>query len=91
MTDSVRYSIIVSPDRQERLADVAKQFHLSQGDVIEVLIDHMNEQTLQQALVAKRDSKVERRGRKKDIDKAIERMTAEERQALLEKLQQSVA
>lgn len=88
MTESVRYTVNVQLENQAKLAALAKTYKLSQGDVIDVLVEQANAKLLHQALVAKKGSKVENRGRTRDWDKAIGSLSPVERELLIKKLQQ---
>lgn len=94
MSKKTRYTLIIGEKQQATLARVAKEQQLNQGEVLEVLIDEMEtmwsvrELELKKYFEAKRASKVETRGRKKDIDKVIETLTPQQRVELIQKLSQ---
>jgi Spy/CpxP family protein refolding chaperone len=86
-TERKRYTIIIGAEHQEKLARMATDNAISQADVIEVLVEQADEAKLKKVFAAKKESKVETRGRKKDLVKAINALTPEEKAAILEQLQ----
>lgn len=84
--ENKRYTIIIGVEQQQKLATLAKENGISQADVIEVLVDNADD-SLKMAFAAKKESKVETRGRKKDLVKAINALSPEEKAAILEQLQ----
>jgi hypothetical protein len=85
--DTKRYTLIIGAEQQQKLAAMAKDNGISQADVIEVLVEQADEAKLKKAFATKKESKVETRGRKKDLTKMIEALSPEERAALMAKLQ----
>lgn len=69
--ENKRFSISVSEDHQEKLSTISKRFKLSQGDVIECLVDLFSEETHAAALVARRIAKVSKRESSKRVRRKI--------------------
>lgn len=63
MTDIKRFTITTTPTHHERLAALANSYQLSQGEVLEVLMDNMgaSETDLVAAFFKRREDKVNSR------------------------------
>lgn len=72
----VRQMFIMTEATKERLKQVAKRFSLTQGEVLEVLIDHIDEDALAPVLQEKRALKIaDRDSAKAAIIKKIRKMS----------------
>jgi Spy/CpxP family protein refolding chaperone len=80
-----RYTVVVGKLAQARLASIAKQFKISQGAVMEVMIENVDVQALEEQFKARREQKVQSRGSKTELLEKIKKLTPEQR-AYLESL-----
>jgi Spy/CpxP family protein refolding chaperone len=80
-----RYTVVVGKLAQARLASIAKQFKISQGAVMEVMIENVDVQALEDQFKARREQKVQSRGSKTELLEKIKKLTPEQR-AYLESL-----
>lgn len=80
-----RYTVVVGKLAQARLASIAKQFKISQGAVMEVMIDNVDVQVLEDQFKARREQKVQSRGSKTELLEKMKKLTPEQR-AYLESL-----
>jgi hypothetical protein len=80
-----RYTVVVGKLAQARLASIAKQFKISQGAVMEVMIENVDVQALEEQFRARREQKVQSRGSKTELLEKIKKLTPEQR-AYLESL-----
>jgi hypothetical protein len=80
-----RYTVTVNKLAQSRLASIAKQFKISQGAVMEVLIENADVSTLEPHFIARRQQKVQSRGSKSKMLEALKNLTPEQK-AYLESL-----
>lgn len=71
-----RFSIELGDDHRDVLAGTAKTYKVTQGEVIEVLLDRMtHDNGLCAALAAKREEKVAARRPKKDLMDQLKNLT----------------
>lgn len=56
--DLVRHTFILHPEYHERLKAESKALGLTQGEIIEVIMDNLDLRTLDEQFVAKRNEKV---------------------------------
>lgn len=84
-----RFSIDLDDNHRSSLNLIAKTFKITQGEVIEVMLDQMGTPTgeLAAAFTARRDAKVARRAPKKELYKQFKNLSAEQLQAALEAAQ----
>lgn len=80
-----RYTVVVDKLAQTRLASIAKQFKISQGAVMEVMIQNVDVQALEEQFKARREKKVQSRGSKTELLQKIKKLTPEQK-AYLESL-----
>lgn len=77
-----RYGMVIPADTKEKLDSVAKTYGLSQGDVVQVLIEEMNAEALHDIFNAKRESKVDGRKTRTDfqrkLSKSVNKLTPEQ-------------
>lgn len=78
-----RLAILLYPQVQRRVAELAKTYTLSQSDVVEVMIEVLTAQPNLEALMqAKRESKVAGRSSKTAILKSLSKLSAEQLEEL---------
>jgi F0F1-type ATP synthase delta subunit len=80
-----RYTVTVGKLAQARLGSIAKQFKISQGAVMEVLIENADIAALEEQLKARREQKVQSRGSKHKMLETLKKLTPEQK-AYLESL-----
>jgi hypothetical protein len=82
-----RFTIIVTKEHRVKLNKFAKSYKITQGEVVEVLLDYLerNEDLLRSHFEAKREVKVDGRGKKSELFDRFKKLTPEQI-ALLEKL-----
>jgi transcriptional regulator with XRE-family HTH domain len=76
--DDKRFALVVDQDVRDVINTVAKKYKISQGAVIQVLFDNVDMKQLDQAFVAKREHKVEFRGKKKTLMGKLAKLPPEE-------------
>lgn len=81
-----RYAIIVEQVVQEKLAKIAKTHKISQGAVVETLMEHADMDKLDAAFKARREAKVAGRTGKTAILKRLSKLTPEQLEALAAQL-----
>jgi hypothetical protein len=82
-----RAAIVLEQDIQEKVATIAKTYKLSQGQVIQTMIDMVGTTPeFDAALKAKRTEKVSNRTGKTAILKRLSKLSAEELEALAKSL-----
>jgi len=87
MTTPKRTAIVLEADIQEKVATIAKTYKLSQGIVIQTMIDMVgNTPEFDTALKAKREDKVSNRTGKTAILKKLSKLSAEELEELAKSL-----
>lgn len=87
MTTPKRTAIVLEADIQEKVATIAKTHKLSQGIVIQTMIDMVgNTPEFEAALKAKREDKVSNRTGKTAILKKLSKLSAEELEELAKSL-----
>lgn len=87
MTTPKRTAIVLEADIQEKVATIAKTHKLSQGVVIQTMIDMVgNTPEFEAALKAKREDKVSNRTGKTAILKKLSKLSAEELEELAKSL-----
>jgi hypothetical protein len=77
-----RFTVVINAEAQERLAELAKHFKLSQGQVLEVLIDQVDLATLAHAFKARREEKVQTRATRRALRNTLETLTPAQRELL---------
>jgi hypothetical protein len=84
-----RFSIDLDDNHRFSLALIAKTFKITQGEVIETMLDQMGTPTgeLAAAMTAKREAKVARRAPNKELYKQFKNMSADQLQAALDAAQ----
>ena len=88
MQERTRYTIDVTHPAREALSEMAKFYRITQGEVIEVLMERASlDNGLGAALVAKREAKVLARNPKKAILDRLKNLSADQ----LAELERSVA
>jgi hypothetical protein len=80
-----RYTVILDKAAQGRLSTIAKQFKISQGQVLEVLIDKADLKALTPELNARREAKTSTRTTKSALIEKLATLTPEQK-AYLESL-----
>ena len=82
-----RYTIDMSAAARATLSDISKRFKLTQGEVLEVLLDQTGnidiDLEIEIALVAKREQKVAERTPVKELQKQLKGMTRAQLEAAL--------
>lgn len=87
MTTPKRTAIVLEADIQEKVATIAKTHKLSQGIVIQTMMDMVgNTPEFEAALKAKREDKVSNRTGKTAILKKLSKLSAEELEELAKSL-----
>jgi hypothetical protein len=87
MTTPKRTAIVLEADIQEKVATIAKTYKLSQGIVIQTMMDMVgNTPEFDTALKAKREDKVSNRTGKTAILKKLSKLSAEELEELAKSL-----
>lgn len=89
-----RFSVDLDADHQRKLAEIAKNYKLNQGEVIEVMLDNLDLSTLSEAFKCRRDEKVAMRAAAKslsdkptlDLLTKIKELTPEKRAELLQNI-----
>jgi len=81
-----RYAIVVEQTVQEKLAKIAKTYKISQGAVVETLMDSADMSKLEEAFKARREAKVAGRTGKTAILKRLSKLTPEQLEALAAQL-----
>ncbi|MEB0029192.1 hypothetical protein QN372_00365 [Undibacterium sp. RTI2.1] len=80
--ETTRYTIIMTKDKQERLAGIAKEFKISQQEVLEVLIDHIGNDNVMADLAPKffavRENKVSQREQRKTSFAKLRKLSPEQ-------------
>lgn len=77
-----RYTIILPNDHQARLAVMAKTYKLSQGEILEGLIEHADMEKLGPIFAKMREDKVAGRQSKKELLKRLSKLDPEQLKAL---------
>lgn len=78
-----RLAILLYPNVQRRIAELAKEHTLSQSDVVEVMLDNLlATPTHVEQLKAKREAKVSGRSSKTAILKSLSKLTADQLEEL---------
>jgi hypothetical protein len=82
----VRYTVLLSNAHRAKIDQLTETFKLSQGDIIEVLLDHVDEVALKSPFEAKKANKVDGRGKvtgvKGEILAELKDMTPEQLETL---------
>ncbi len=76
-----RYTMILGPAHKDKIENVAKTYGISQGNVIEVLLDQMDESLLGSYFEAKKTVKGTRQGAKGAIVAKLKGLTPEQLRA----------
>lgn len=76
----VRQMVLLSNDHCERLKEIAKAHKINTGEVVEVLLDQMDAESMVKHFDEKRQSKVKKDGRiaKGDLTKKMKEATPEQ-------------
>jgi len=77
-----RYTLILSEAHREKLKKVAKTYNITQGEVVEVLLDQMNLGLLGGHLEAKRKSKTSDRVSQRTVIEELKGLTPEQLMAV---------
>lgn len=80
--DVSRYTIVMSDGHKEKLKKVAKTYGITQGDVVEVLLDQMNLGLLGGHLEAKRKVKTSDRVSQRAVIEQLKGLTPEQLKAV---------
>lgn len=78
----LRYTVITTEQHREKLNKIAKTYRISQGDVIEVLLDQANLGLLGHHFDAKRESKSDGKLTKTELMKKMKGLTPEQLAAI---------
>lgn len=78
------FTVRFGEDQQKRLAEVAKRYKITQGEVLEVLIDNLDEEGFANLFNEKRTEKVSKRKSKASIKEELAKLNEEELRRLLE-------
>jgi hypothetical protein len=81
-----RYSIIVGKEVQERLASIAKEYKISQTDVVLTLVENTDLEAMAPKFKAKREDKVKSRGSKSAVLERLKGLSPEQLEKLLANL-----
>jgi len=88
-TQRTRYSIDIDGPHREQLAAIAKAYKLSQGEVIETLLDYAGEDDgIKPLFVAKREAKVAARKPKNALYQKFKGLTPAQLEAALKAAEQ---
>lgn len=79
--DVSRYTLILSETHKEKLKKVAKTYSITQGEVVEVLLDQMNLGLLGGHLEAKRKTKTSDRVSQRSVIEQLKGLTPEQLKA----------
>lgn len=71
----VRYTVIFSPVHREKLKQTAKQFGITQGEVVEVMLDQLDANAMAPHFQAKKTGKAEGRITKTELVKKMKDLT----------------
>lgn len=82
-----RFSISLPESHQARLGEIAKQYRITQGEVIETLLEFADHAALALRYQAVREEKVAARRPKKDLLKQLNGLTSEQLERLLKQAQ----
>lgn len=83
MKDIKRFTVVCDEQHQDALAVLAKRYKITQGEVIEVMLDHMNEEDFAAHFEARRNEKVAARKSKSALMERLSGLSAEQVQKLL--------
>ncbi len=90
--EKARYTVVIDEQLQRKLADIAKTYKISQGAVIEVLVEQADVTALHDAMSAKREEKVagrqSRTAKHKDLIEMLGKMTPEQIEQLRQRVSQ---
>ena len=78
----LRYTLIISAIHQRQLAGLAKQHKLSQAEVIECMLDHIDLDRLAPCFEQRRADKVARRVKKKGLIAMLAKLPADKLAAI---------
>lgn len=80
----IRSTMIVPQQHKDKVVSVAKTFKITQGEVIEVLLDQMDVVSLRPHFEGKRKSKCSTKSSSRHIIDEIKGLTCQERQVVVE-------
>lgn len=80
--ETSRYTLRMSNGHQHKLAQIAKEYKISQSEVLEAMIDHIDLNTLGPVFQGIRDAKVAQRDQKKELIKRLSKLDAGQLAAL---------
>lgn len=83
MEQRLRYTIDIDPEHRARLSEIAKEFKLTQGEVIAALLDNMDLGALMNHLQARRQEKVAQRAAQKKIYQKLKELSPEQLEVAL--------
>lgn len=87
--DVNRHTVVISESYKKKLKAVAKNYHLTQGEVIEVLLDQMNLAQIGGHFEARRKQKEGGRTTQKDVIDALKGLTPEQLKAVEEAIERT--
>lgn len=79
-----RYTMILPREHKDKIAAVAKSFKISQGEVVEVLLEEMEVSMLRSRFEAKRNAKRSNKSSRREILEKMKGLTPEELKAVEE-------
>jgi hypothetical protein len=90
----VRYTMIIPKTSKEKLEEIAKSYKITQGEVVEVLIDQAESEgsaSLGAAFIAKKSSKVKVKSSKRGIIEEMKGLTPAQLAQVQEAIRQAKA
>ena len=82
-----RLAVLLYPEVQRRIAELAKTYTLNQSEVIEVMLDVLATQpNIEELMTAKREAKVSTRTSKTALLKSLSKLSAEQLEELAKML-----
>lgn len=86
--DMTRYTLILPKPHKEKIEKLAKVYHISQGAVIEVLLDNMDDVALTKHFETRRQAKGTHKGSRRQIIEAMKNLTPDQLKALATNISQ---
>lgn len=78
----VRQTVIMTEAHKNKLKEVAKRYAITQGEVVEVLLDSADMDAMGQFLTERRNGKLAQRETKTDLSKRLKGLSPEKRAAI---------
>lgn len=78
----IRHMVILKVESKEKLKDVSKMFHLTQGELVDALIERADVEELASYLKNKRADVIKVRAKKSDLAKQIKNLSPEQLSAI---------